>query len=52
MCIRDSTKAKYIARVEQVLQTAKAQRVAANIAGGLKKVCKEVAEKGGAAAGS
>ena len=46
------TKAKYIARVEQVLQTAKAQRVAANIAGGLKKVCKEVAEKGGAAAGS
>ena len=46
------TKAQYIARVKEVLLTAKAQRAAGNIAGGLRKVCQEVADKSGAAARS
>ena len=46
------TKLQYIARVKQVLQTRKAQQKAANIARGFRKVCKEVADKGGAAARS
>jgi transposase len=46
------SKPQYIARVKQVLQTAKAQRVASRIAAGLRKVCKEVVEKEGAAARS
>ena len=44
------TKSQYINRVKQVLETAKAQRVAANICGRFRKTCKEVADKGGAAA--
>ena len=46
------TKTQYIGRVKQVLQTATAQRKAANIARGFRKVCKEVRDKGGAAARS
>ena len=39
------TKPQYIARVKQVLQTAKAKRVAGNIAAGFKKACQEVARR-------
>ena len=46
------TKAQYIARVRQVLETAKAQEVAKRIASGFRKTCKEVDNKGGAAARS
>lgn len=46
------TKPQYIARVRQVLQTVHAKRVAGNIARGFRKTCKEVADKGGAAARS
>ena len=46
------TKAQYIARVGQVLQTTKAQQVAARIAAGFRKTCKEVDDKKGAAARS
>ena len=46
------TKAQYIARVKQVLTTRRANLAAANIAKSLKKVCKEVVDKKGAAARS
>ena len=46
------TKAQYMARVGQVLQTTKAQQVAARIAAGFRKTCKEVDDKKGAAARS
>ena len=46
------TKDQYIARVTDVLQTDEAKRKARNIAAGFRRVCKEVADKGGAAARS
>ena len=42
-------KMAYRARVREVCRSAKAKRVAKNIAGGLRKVCKEVLDKKGAA---
>ena len=46
------TKDEYIARVIEVLQTDEAKRKARNIAAGFRRVCKEVADKHGAAARS
>ena len=46
------SKEQYIRRVKQVLQSTKANQKAANIAGGFRKVCKEVLKKKGAAARS
>ena len=46
------TKVQYIVRVKDVLKTTKAQRVAARIAAGFRKTCKEVDKKKGAAARS
>ena len=46
------TKAQYVARVRQVLETQSAQTKAGNIANGLRNVCKEVVNKKGAAARS
>ena len=43
------SKPEYLRRVRSVLRTSKAQRVASNIARSLKKTCKEVCEKKGAA---
>ncbi len=40
-------KAGFKKRVERLLRTQRAQRVAANCAKGLRKVCKEVADSGG-----
>ena len=40
------------ARVKQVLKTKKAQTVAKNVAGRFRKACKQVVERGGAAADS
>ena len=45
-------KVQYTERVKQVLKTATAQKEASNIAAGFRSVCKEVAQKGGAAARS
>ena len=41
-------KMAYRARVREVCRSAKAKRVANNLAGGLRKVCKEVLDKKGA----
>ena len=46
------TKVQYIARVKEVLRTRKAHNVAARIAAGFRKTCKEVDRKQGAAARS
>ena len=46
---RALTKPEYGARVKRVMQSKKAQSVAAACAGGLRKVCKEVVAKKGAA---
>ena len=46
------TKVQYIARVKEVLRTRKAHNVAARIAAGFRKTCKEVDRKEGAAARS
>ena len=43
-------KTAYTARVMQVLKTKKAQTVAKNVAGRFRKACKQVVERGGAAA--
>eukprot|EP00959_Pyramimonas_sp_CCMP1952_P316653 6627834-Pyramimonas_sp.AAC.1 len=43
-------KTAYTARVKQVLKTKKAQTVAKNVAGRFRKVCKQVVDRGGAAA--
>ena len=39
----------YCARIRAVCRSARARRVAKNLAGGLKKACKEVLDKNGAA---
>ena len=44
------TKAAYKNRVRNLLKTKKTQKVAAKFASDLLKVCKEVKQKGGAAA--
>ena len=49
---RPLTKAQYVTRVKLVLQSAAAKRNASNIAGSLRRVCKEVLKKKGAAARS
>ena len=46
------SKTQYISRVKQVLKSSKAKERASNIAGGFRKVCKEVQKKKGAAARS
>ena len=46
------TKAQYTSRVKAILQSRTADRKAANIAKGFRKVCKEVLKKKGAAARS
>ena len=40
----------YTAMVKQVLKTQKAQTVAKNVAGRFRKACKQVVDRGGAAA--
>jgi len=42
-------KMAYRARIRALCRSAKARQVAKNLAGGLKRVCKEVIKKGGAA---
>ena len=44
-------KAEYKARVQRLLKTKKAQAVAANFAQSLRKVCRTIVKKGGAASG-
>ena len=46
------TKAQYVNRVKQVLQTQRVQEKAANIAAGFRKICKQISDKSGAAARS
>ena len=46
------TRAQYQKRVRDLLRTEKARKAASNIAGGLRKVCKKVVDKGGAHSGT